>query len=261
MTDEVMMYSKEQTIDAEKLKRLLPKGVNYKVTDEIIELIGKMEDSTGLFQDYMEESLLSHLPVLREVKISLREYIDAIKYCNLKKAMTNEQAWEIVFPEKYKKLISEKRKTSSHVSMYNQNKIVTKIDAQMMIDLAIQYAPVLHKSIQKQVSIMDDPEASFMVQHLASKTLIETLKPMQVQKAEITIGQSDEAKESTERTYKEMAKIAENQQALLRAGHSLSDIQRLNLTISSAGATDEEDIIDVDDEADEFESRLGFRGN
>ena len=163
--------------------------------------------------------------------------------------MTNEQAWEIVFPAKYNKLMKEGRKTSSHVSMYNQNKIVTKLDAQMAINIEIQYAPVFHKSIKKQISIMDDPDASFMVQHLASKTLIETLKPLQEQKIDIKIGQSDEAKEATERTYKEMAKIAENQQVLLRQGHSLADIQRLNLTISSAGEEDreEDDYVDIEE--------------
>ncbi len=248
MIDEVTMYSKEQNIDAEKLKRFLPKGVNYKVTDEIINLIGNMEDSTGLFQDYMEESLLSHLPVLREVKVSLREYVDAIKYCNLKKAMTNTKAWEIVFPGKYKKLADEGRKTSSHVAMYNQSKIVTKIDAQMMIDLSIQYAPLLHEAIKKQVDIMHDEEASFMVQHLASKTIIETVKPLQEQKVDIKIGQSDEAKEATQKMYGEMAKIAENQQKMLEAGHSLAEVQKLNLTIASSTEDDDEEYIDIDEE-------------
>ena len=248
MTDEVVMYSSKHNIDAEKLKKLLPKGVNYKVTDEIINLIGAMEDETGLFQDYMEESLLSHLPVLREVKISLREYIDAIKFCNLKKAMSNEKAWEIVFPARHKKLKDEGRKISSHVSMYNQNNIVTKIDAQMMLDLSVQYAPLLHEAIKKQVDIMHDPEASFMVQHLASKTIIETVKPLQEQKVDIKIGQSDEAKVATQKMYTKMEEVALNQQKMLEAGHSLADVQKLNITFDGTPDEEDEEYIDVDED-------------
>ena len=239
-------YSKSQNITKEKLKKLLPKGTSYQVADEIIDLINNIEKDTGLFQDYMEESLLSHLPVLKEVKISLREYVSAIKYCNLKKGMSNEEAWAIVFPEKYDKLVREGRKISSHVSMYNLSKIVTKLDAQMMVNISIQYAPVLHKALMKQVSIMDDPDASLMVQHLASKTLIENIKPVETQKHEIAIGQTDEAKEATSRMTDQMRIVAENQQKLLEAGHNLSDVQKLNLVIE-VDVEEEEEYVDIED--------------
>jgi len=244
--EEAELYASEHGIDAEKLTRLLPKGTSHKVTDEIILLIKNMESDTEIMQEYMEESVLEHLPVLREVKVTLRQYVNAIKFCTLKKNMTNMQAWEIVFPQKHKKLVDEKRKISTHVSMYNQSPLVVKIDTSMSLNIQIQYAPLLHKSIMKQASIMDDPDASFMVQHLASKTLIETLKPAEVQKHEIAIGQSDESKLASEKTYNEMAKIANNQQKLLEAGHSLRDIQKLNI-VHVEVEEDEEEYIDVED--------------
>lgn len=246
MMSQDLAYSHSQNIDKEKLKRLLPKGTAHVVADEIIDLINGMENHTGLFQDYMEESFLSHLPVLKEVKVSLREYIDAIKFCNLKKGMTNSEAWAIVFPLKYDKLVQEKRKISSHVSMYNLSTIVTKLDAQMAVNISIQYAPLLHKSLMKQASIMDDPDASLMVQHLASKTLIENLKPLEEQKHQINIGQTDEAKEATTRMTDQMRIVAENQQKLIEAGHSLQEVQRLNLVIEVEGDNDdEEEFIDI----------------
>ena len=244
MSNDAMMNASKHNLDKEKLQRLLPKGTSHKVTDEIMLLVHSMEKDTGLIQDYLEESFLSHLPVLRELKVDLNDYVNAIKYCNLKRNMSNEKAWEIVFPDKHKKLVDEGRWNSSHPSMYNSSKIVVKLDAQMMISTHIQYAPMFHESLMKQYELMngqasDGAFVSAQVQHLAAKTLAElTAQPIE-QKVEIKIGQSDEAKASQEKTYIELEKIAKNQQALLRAGHSIEEVQRLNLKIEVESNDDE----------------------
>ena len=162
MSKDAMTYSSPQNIDKNKLQRMLPKGTSHKVTDEVINLIGSMEADTGLLQDYLEESLLSYLPVLREVKVELKDYVNAIKYCNLKKNMTNSKAWEIVFPERYKKLVDEGRWNSSHPSMYNSSPTVVKIDTQMMLTTHIQYAPVFHKMIMKELELANGVAADGM---------------------------------------------------------------------------------------------------
>ena len=230
-------------IDKDRLQRLLPKGSSHKVTDEIIDLINNMEkDVEGeVLQEYLEDNILSYIPVFREVKVGLKDYVNAIKYCTLKRGMTNERAWEIVFPDKYKRLKDSGKQISNHVAMYNSSKIVVKIDAMMAVDIKIQYAPVLHQAIRKQVELMSDPDVSFHVQHLASKTLIETLKPNEEEKVSITIGQSEEAKTAQAKTLEKMKEIAENQQKLLRQGVPLEEIQRLNLTID----------VEVEDDDDE----------
>lgn len=240
----------KHNIDKEKLKRLLPKGTSHKVSDEIINLIDSMEEDTGLLQEYMEESILTHLPVLREIKVDLDDYINAIKFCNLKRSMTNEKAWEITFPDKYKKLTDRNGKVSSHVAMYNLSKIVTKIDAQMAVAEHIQYAPYRHKAIMKQYELMngvasDGMQVSANVQHLAAKTLAELTMPPVEQKIDITIGQSDESKNAQAKMIEELRKNAENQQALLMAGHKLEDIQKLNLTIEVEEDDGEEEYTDI----------------
>jgi hypothetical protein len=253
-TCDTFISSKEQNIDHDKLKRLLPKGTSHKVTDEIIELIGSMEKDSGLMQEYLEESFLTYLPVLREIKVDLKDYINAIKYCNLKKSMTNEKAWEITFPDKYKKLCDEGRKVSSHVAMYNQSKIVTKLDAQMMVAAHIQYAPLFHEAIMKEASLMRGIDAngndvSPHVQHLAASTIMDKLAQPIEQKVDIKIGQSDEAKEGQEKMINEMKRIAENQQELLKKGYKLEEIQKLNLSIDVENDDDDTDeYIDIDDD-------------
>ena len=257
MTDTAFENSNEQTIDKDKLKRLLPKGSHHKVTDEIIDLIGSMEKDSGLLQEYMEDSLLTHLPVLREVKVSLPEYVNAIKFCNLKKNMDNQKAWEIVFPHKYAKLVQEGRWNTSHVSMYNGSPLVTKIDAQMMLAVHIQYAPLFHQMLMKQVELASGwdahgRECSPTVQHLAASKIIDVTMAPVAQEIDLKIGQSDEAKDSNAKMFTEMERIARNQKALLEAGHSIEEVQRLNLTIEveeDDGESEYADIMEEDDES------------
>jgi hypothetical protein len=229
-------------IDKEKLQRLLPKGSNHKVTDEIIDLIANMEENVGgeVMQEYLEESFLSNLPVFKTIKVDIKDYINAIKYCNLKRGMTNERAWEITFPEKYARLKQAGKQTSNHVAMYNGSKIVVKLDAMMALDIKIQYAPFFHQAIKKQVELMTNDDVSFHVQHLASKALTDLLAPKEEEKVSITIGQSDEAKSAQAKTLETMRTIAENQQKLLQSGKTLEEVQRLNLTIE----------VDVDDDGE-----------
>jgi hypothetical protein len=260
--DEALLNAGKQNIDKEKLERLLPRGTSHRVTDEIITLINNMENDCGLLQDYMEESLLTYIPVLREIKVDLKDYINAIKYCNLKKSMTNEKAWEITFPDRYKKLKDEDRKISSHVAMYNQSKIVTKLDAQMMVAAHIQYAPLFHEAIMKEASLMrgvdsNGNEVSPHVQHLAASTIIDKLAQPIEQKVDIKIGQSDEAKEGQTKMLNEMRTIARNQQELLKKGHKIEDIQKLNMTIEIENNDDDDDYIDIEeDEYSDFDTRI-----
>jgi hypothetical protein len=184
------------------------------------------------------------------VKVDLKEYVNAVKFCSLKKHMSNEKAWEICFPAKFKKLHDEGRWNTSHVAMYNSGSLVTKIDAQMAIEISIQYAPHFHRAMMKQVELSngiaaDGMPVSAQVQHLAAKTILEIAAPIVDQNVNLKIGQSDEAKSSQEKMISKMADVAKGMQALLEAGHKIEDVQRLNLTIDVE--EDEEDEY-IDDE-------------
>ncbi len=253
MDTNIPILVKKHNIDKEKLERLLPKGTNHKVTDEIITMISTMEEDTGLFQDYMEESLLSQLPVLSKVKTDLDDYVNAIKYCNLKRNMSNDKAWEIVFPERVIRLQEKDtlHALSSHVAMYNKTDIVVKLDAQMMISAHIQYAPMFHAAVNKQFQLMngnsaDGSPVSAHVQHLAAKELREIAEMPEDNTIELKIGQSDDSKKSQGIMINKMAEIAKNQQELLRQGYSIEEVQRLNLVVEEVD--DEKEYIDIEEE-------------
>jgi len=227
----------------EKLEAMLPKGTNHKVTDEVMHLISNIEEDTGLLQDYIEDSILCYLPVLREVKVSLKDYINAVKFVTLKTNMDNNKAWAITFPDRYDRLIKAGKFNTSHVSMYNSNPLVTKIEAQRLLSYKAQYAPVFYQQIGVQARLASGEDAngkptSGTVQQLASKTLLELLKPEETNKIDLTIGQSEEARSSMDKIHDTLTQIAIGQQKALQAGMKIEDIQKLKLTTT-------EEVIDV----------------
>jgi len=247
MTQEVTPIAQKQNIDKVKLQRMLPKGANHRVTDEIISMIAHMEDDTGLYQDYMEESVLSHLPILANMKVDLDDYVNAIKYCNLKRNMSNTKAWEIVFPVRVTKL-KEKgtyASISSHVAMFNQRPLVVKIDAQMMLSDHIQYAPMHHKMIAKLFQLANGSSAdgtpvSAHVQFLSAREIVEITKIPEDNSIELKIGISDEAKTIQERLTEQLARSVDIQMKRLNAGELIGDIQKLNINLDN-------EIIEVDE--------------
>lgn len=246
-------HSKNQGITKEKLESFLPRGVSRKATDEVLTLIKNLERDTHVLQEHMEENVLAYMHVLKEVKVDLKEYVNAIKYCTLKQNLPNTRAWAIVFPDQYDRLVEMKKEhgdkvnIDSHASNYNKSKIVTKIDAMMLVPPSILYAPMFHAAVQKQYNLMNgigarhDDRVSAHVQHLAAKELAEMTKMPEDNTIELKVGMTDEAKRSQDNLFNQMQQLAQNQQKLLEAGHSVTDIQKLGLTANIA-----DDAIDAD---------------
>jgi hypothetical protein len=145
-------------VTKEQLKMYLPKSTRYNISKDLLDMINNMGEECGLYQDYMIESFFSHIPVLRELKgLTLKTYIDAVKYCNLKQRMSNRDAWKIVFRDRYERLIREgkEHQVDQNVAAFNVRPVVQKIDADMAVAIYIQYAPARHKAIKKAIDILD----------------------------------------------------------------------------------------------------------
>ena len=87
-----------QVITKEKLERLLPKYTRKEITDELLEHIATMGETTNLSQKLLEEDLMSYTHLINH-QITMKTLVDAVKFCNLKRHHTVAKAWEIVFPE------------------------------------------------------------------------------------------------------------------------------------------------------------------
>lgn len=150
----------------EDIEKALPKNSRFNITEDMLALINGMGNDCGIYQDYMIESFYSHIPVLREMtNVTTRTYVDAIKYCNLKQRMSNQDAWKIVFPDRWKRLEMDGRadQLGQNVTAYNKRPIVSKIDADMAVSVYIQYAPHRHAAIAVNFNLMNGVSSSSKV--------------------------------------------------------------------------------------------------
>lgn len=184
-----------QNITIEKLKSFMPKGASNEVTQALVDKINNVGSETGLMQEVFEEQILSYTHLLSGKGRSLEKLINALKYCNLKLIpdMTNERAWSIVFPDKYDKLITERRFVGSHVSMYNSSEMVVEIDKLLMIPASVQYAPLFHFSVKKLfdlangIGALPGDKVSPTVQLNATVALADIVKMPEVAKVEVDV--------------------------------------------------------------------------
>ena len=230
-----LVIPNSQNITVEKLRNFIPKGYHASVTEDIVKMINSMEDSSGLPQEYMEERLMSSLHLLKVVRgSSIEQLVNAIKYCNLKRNMTNIKAWAITFPARYDKLIAAGKQVDNHVSMYNGSDLVVEIDKGMLLSACIQYMPENRRAMQRLVELMEGQgangeQAGPMVQYNAAKTIVEMTTMPEDMNVNLKIGMDEESKSVTQTLSEQLSRMADIQMQKLKAGHSIADVQRLGI--------------------------------
>ena len=247
MVDGTKPVCKPQGLTKEKLKEFLPKGNQREITDEIMDKIAKFE-SQGIDQNYGEEMLLTHMGVLKEVKVSTSEYIDAIKFCSLvMSGMSAHKAWEIVFPEKAKEIRdrNDGKLSTSWSTMYNKSKVVTKLMAAMYVPAHLVYQPLNAWAINKQyelargIGAKPDDRVSAHVQHLAAKELYEMTKMPEENTIQLQVGMDQESKNLQKQLFEQLAASTNMQMERLKKGESISEVQKLDI-----GYKKDEDVIE-----------------
>jgi hypothetical protein len=163
----------------------------------------------------------------------LKELVNAIKYCNLKRNYTNKEAWSIVFPEKYDRLVSLEKAVDNHVSAYNGSKLVIAIDKEMLIPVHLQYAGYFHAAVKKQFELMNGKGANgkttAMVEHLAAKELaLLTAAPVDT-KIDLKVSPSDKALDLQKEMNDQLKAIVASQRARLENGESIVDVQAIGV--------------------------------
>jgi hypothetical protein len=241
-------YSKSQNITKEKLQRFMPKGTSTKVTDDIVEIIHSIENDTGLAQEVAEERLLGTMHLLGKQGVTLEKLINAVKFCSLKKHMSNKRAWEIVFPDEYDRIVNSGREVDSHVSMYNSTYLVVEIDKMMLVPFHIMYDKYKHEALETQVNLMrgiganHDDRVTPHIQHLASKTVYEMLRGPEDRSFELKVGASDALVAQNREMLEGIQEIVRMQAEGFKNGGKAKDIQKIHFKKSK----EEEEIVEAD---------------
>ena len=235
------MNSESQFITKEKLSKMLPRGCATKVTDNVMQVINNMGDSVGLDQNLLEQELMSYMYLIGGKQgIGVEDLVKAVKYCTLKRHMTNKKAWGIVHPTKLKELNDGGRVVDSFVSQYNGNKLVVAIDTEMAIAVHIGYSGLFHKMIKREADIAmgnlydiegNRVKVSAMVMQQATKDLIATLKPPEAMKVDVTSEMGEKTLTVQQNLINQMAYATDIQMRRLQAGEHISTVQKLGISL------------------------------
>jgi len=239
----VNIPTESQGITREKIRALLPRGSNAKITDEVLQTIRNLETDTDMPQELMEQDVMSYMYMVGKIPgVGVTELVNAVKFCNLKRNYNNRQAWSIVFPDKYDKLVQEGRAIDNHVSAYNNSRMVTEIDKEMLIPVHIQYAGYFHEAVKTQYNLMKGNAGRYidkegrekdvivtpMVKHLAAKELAAITRQPESVKIDMQLTQSDAMLEAQRETNMSINKMIEMQEKAFKEGLSTQELQKVH---------------------------------
>lgn len=237
----ISVPEQSQNITSEKIKAMLPRGSRANVGDKVVELVNRMGADVDLPQNLLEDEFLGNLHHMGKIKgIGTEEIINATKFCNLCRNYDNKKAWAITFPEKYDKLIAEKRQVDSHVSMYKSSKLVVAIDEEMLIPIHLQYSPYFHASVKElyKVGVLgqggenkegEEMTVTPLVKVQALKELAALTRQPEKAKIDITVNQGEEAMQVAMDMNEQLKRLADMQSKRLENGESIEDVQQVQL--------------------------------
>jgi len=245
-----------QGLTKDKLKRLLGRQLSSRVTDGVMELIKNMEADTDLDQDSMEERVVSYISIMQEMKVSMTQYVNAVKYCVLKRNLrSNKKAYEIVFPDRVAAYEAEVKRRAeagepamkvtldTKVSNYNSGDLVVRIDQMMAVEWSLLHYndrenalyTLINLSKGKAAPAPDGSQLTVtpMVQMQAASKVVDILAPAEEKAAKLDINVSSGIQQNL---AEQLAKMTEIQMAKLKSGSSIEDIQQIGLNSDTIDA-------------------------
>ena len=183
-------------LTTEVFQRAMPKQFKGRINQEVIDTINGTFKDPALMEQY-RDNLLSYSHVMKDGKFKMEQYLEAVKYVGFKLMNnTNIEAYTKTFPDRYAYYLSNKtsqKDIASYVTSYNKNKLVNLIYAQTLIPTHVLNADLHQQALNKQASIMNNPDASYKVQSDAANSLLTHLAQPVDAKLEIEIGVKEDS--------------------------------------------------------------------
>lgn len=230
--------TESQGLTVDKLQRFMPRGRSEKVTEEVVAMLNRTEqDSGGQIDQYaFEEKLMENMHHLNTQGADITALANATKFVMLSSMMSNKKAFEIVFPERVRRLTLENKSVDNACAMYNQTKLVTKIAAQAMLHPRLTNQGTLYEMIEIQANLARGMGAggvpvSGTVQQLASAKLIDYLTIPEDVGIQLKVGLDDETKSVQQDVLAQLRKISEQQANSAAIGGNLDEIQKIGVNV------------------------------
>jgi len=211
-------------ITLDQLKALMPARQKANLSQQLVDELNQVMDDPS-YREQFRENLLGYTDVLQDPNLTLPGYISAVKYVSYKlMGMTNERSWKKTFPDRYQRLVDEKKEASyirSVVCAYNRGKMVNQILLQTMVPVYVLNQDRVQEAINVQARLMLDPKVSHKVQCDAANSLLTHLKQPEATKVSLDIHVKQD--ESIGHLRREMTKLAIAQREAIASGSRNAD--------------------------------------
>lgn len=177
-------------LTVDQFKQVLPEKFKKTVNQELIDQINQTL-SDPLMYDTYRDNLLSYSQVMQDGRFKIVDYVQAVKYCSHKiMGASNTEAFIKTFPNRYQRFIdngTSQKDIASYITSYNKNKLVNLILEQSLIPSWVLNQDLYQKAINVQAELMMTANSE-KVRSDAANSLLNHLKPPEVQKVELDIG-------------------------------------------------------------------------
>lgn len=178
------------SLTVEQFKSVLPDKMKKGVNQELIDSVNKSLADPDMYETY-RDNLLSYAHVMRDGRFKLKDYVNAIKYVSHKlMGASNQQAYIKTFPDKYADFVARgvlAKDIASYITAYNKSKLVNLVFEQTLIPSWVLNQDMYQAALNKQFELMNSAKSE-KVQSDAANSLLNHLKPPEVQKLELDIG-------------------------------------------------------------------------
>ena len=232
-------HANSQLLTVEKLKKMMPKGSSFKITEETLGFINNAHKD-GIDQDLFEEQLISYTHLLGP-GINLEKLMNAIKFVTLISLprMGQAKAYSIVFPAKAAEVEARGQIVASFASMYANTKAVNEVQKLQVFGAHITHRPLFNQGIQKLVDLSNgigagaDDFVSPTVQMNSTIAYMDIIKPPEESTLNVNMGMTDADKTITQGLTEQLAAMADIQMKRLAGGEDIGTVQKLGLNAES----------------------------
>ena len=177
----------------EQFKQVLPDNFKKTINQEFVDQVNQTLSDPMMYELY-RDNLLSYTQVMRDGKFKLVDYVNAVKYCSHKiMGATNIDAFVKTFPNRYQRFLASgtsQKDIASYITSYNKSKLVNLILEQSLIPSWVLNQDLYQKAINVQAELMINANSE-KVRSDAANSLLNHLKPPEVQKVELDIGMKE----------------------------------------------------------------------
>lgn len=222
-------------LSVDEVRKALPPNLKSAATQSLVDALNNLSSNGAVDPEIAEsirEGFITYTSVLKDGKYKIENYMNAIAYVTFKMmGYNNQEAYARVFPQRYAELTakgSTSKDISSYVAMFHKGKLVQAILEQAMIPVWLLNADKMQEAVNHQFFLMKNGKSE-MVQHLAAKSLMETLKKPEAKEVNLNIGATEDS--GLEELRSAMLSLAQQQQALIESGASTQNITHQKLLI------------------------------